>query len=96
MAKCLSWAAILLATMTVVLWWIAADAEPGSDGSVVTLSLYAGLLALIVAVAGLLLAKRGGKRAPRLARVALAFGIGVFSGQLLLFAPLFICPGGLC
>ena len=86
----------MLATMTVVLWWIAADAEPGSDGPVVMLSVQAGILAPVVAVAGLLLAKRGGKRVPRLARVALAFGIGVFSGLVLLFAPLFICPGGLC
>jgi len=86
----------LLATMAVVLWWIAADAEPGSDWPVIMLSLQAGLLALVAAVAGLLLAKRGGKQAPRLARVALAFGIGVALGPLLLLAPLFICPGGLC
>ena len=96
MAKYFSWAAIFLAVMTVVLFWLASYAEPGSDGLVVTLLLNAGILAPIVAVAGLLLAKRGGTRAPRLARVALAFGIGVFSGLLLLFAPLFVCPGGLC
>jgi hypothetical protein len=96
MARWLSWVAILLATMTVVLWWMAADAEPGSDGSLVMLSLQSGILAPVVAVVGLLLAKRGGERAPRLARVALASGIGVFLGLLLLFAPLFICPRGLC
>ena len=96
MAKCLSWAAIFLAVMTVVLFWLASHAEPGSDGLVVTLSLNAGILAPIVAVAGLLLAKRGGKRAPRLARVALAFGIGAFSWPLLLILAFSSCPGGLC
>ena len=96
LAKGLSWAAILLATMTVVLWWIAARTEPGSDWPVIALSMQAAILALIVATAGLLLAKRGGKRAPRLARVALAFGIGVVLPLVLLLAPLFICPGGLC
>ena len=96
MAKGLSWVAIFLAVMTVVLFVVAAYEEPGSQGPAVPLSLYAGLLAPIVAVAGLLLAKRGGKRAPRLARVALAFGIGAFSWPLLLIIAFSGCPGGVC
>ncbi|HEY3516517.1 MAG TPA: hypothetical protein VGL98_05670 [Gammaproteobacteria bacterium] len=96
MAKSLSWAAIFFAAMTVVLWLLASRAAPTEDGLVVALSLLASVLALLLAVAGLLLAKRRGKRAPRLARVALAFGCGAFAGLLLLFAPLFLCPGGLC
>jgi hypothetical protein len=49
-----------------------------------------------VAVAGLLLAKRGGKRAPRLARLALAFGIGACSWPLLMIVAFTSCPGGMC
>ena len=96
MANGLWWAAIFSAAMTVVLWFLSSRAAPTEDTPLVALSLLTALLALLLAVAGLLLAKRGGKRAPRLARVALALGIGVFLGPLLLFAPLFICPGGLC
>ena len=89
MAKGLSWVAILLAVMMVVLFWLAGYGEPSSQGPAVTLSpvilsLYAGLLSPIVAVAGLLLAKRGGQSAPRLARIALAFGIGACSWPLLM------------
>ena len=84
MAKGLSWTAIFFAVITVVLIWLMSYQEPGSQGPTAALSLYAGLLAPIVAVAGLLLAKRGGKRAPRLARIALAFGIGAFSWPLLM------------
>jgi hypothetical protein len=83
MAKGLSWVAIFLAVMMVVLFWLTSYEEPGSQSPMFDLSFYAGLLAPIVAVAGLLLAKRGGKRAPRLARVALAFGIGACSWPLL-------------
>jgi hypothetical protein len=103
MAKGLSWGAILLATLTMVLVLRLGFAEPPSSELAITLnelmatvSLLAGFLAPLVAVAGLLLAKRGGKRAPRLARVALAVSIGALSWPLLLFVPLFICPGGLC
>ena len=86
----------MLATLTVVLGLLINYAPPPSDNLVVTLLLAAGVLAPLVAVAGLLLAKRGGRRAPRLARVALAFGCGAFSWPLLLFVPFFFCPGGLC
>jgi hypothetical protein len=87
--------------MTVIQFVLISFEEPGSQVSAGTLSpfalsLYAGLLAPIVALAGLLLAKRGGKRAPRLARVALAFGIAAFSWPLLLIGPYLFCPGGLC
>ena len=84
MAKGLSWVAIFLAVMMVVLFWLTSYEEPGSQSPMLELSFYAGLLAPIVAVAGLLLAKRGGKRAPRLARIALAFGIGACSWPLLM------------
>ena len=84
MAKGLSWVAICLTTMSVVLFWLAGDAEPGAGELVLGLWLLAGLLAPLVAVVGLLLAKRGGKRAPRLARVALAFGIGACAWPLLM------------
>jgi hypothetical protein len=98
MAKGLSWVAILLAVMTVVLFVLMGLEEPGSQGpavdlSPIGLSLYTGLLAPIVAVAGLLLAKRGGKRAPRLARIALAFAIGAFSWPLLFLGPLLLGGG---
>ena len=101
MAKGLSWVAIFLAVLTVVLFVLMGFEEPGSQGpavglSPVTLSLYAGLLAPIVALAGLLLAKRGGKRAPRLARVALALGIGAFSWPLLIIMAFTGCPGSIC
>jgi hypothetical protein len=82
----------LLAVMTVVLFALLANAPPG-DNRIATLSLWTGFLAPLVAVAGLVLAKRGGKPAPRLARVALAFGIGAFAWPLLLFAPLLLCLG---
>jgi hypothetical protein len=84
MAKGLSWVAIFLAVMMFVLFWLTRYEEPGSQSPMFELSFYAGLLAPIVAVAGLLLAKRGGQRAPRLARIALAFGIGACSGPLLM------------
>jgi len=84
MAKGLSWVAILLAVMMVVIFWLTSYEEPGSPSPMIELSFYAGLLAPIVAVVGLLLAKRGGKRAPRLARIALAFGIGACSWPLLM------------
>jgi drug/metabolite transporter (DMT)-like permease len=96
MAKGLSWAAIFFAAMTVVLVLLSSRAAPSEDELVVTLSLLAGVLAPLVAVAGLLLAKRSGKRAPRLARVALAFGCGAFSWPLLLIVAFSSCPGGLC
>ena len=91
MAKGLSWGATLLATLTMVLVLRLGFAEPPSSELAITLnelmatvSLLAGFLAPLVAVAGLLLAKRGGKRAPRLARIALAFGIGACSWPLLM------------
>lgn len=93
MAKGLSWAAIILAVMMMALGWLSSYEEPGSQSPLLGLALYAGLLAPIVAIAGLLLAKRGGKRAPRLARIALAFGIGAFSWPLLIFGP-FLLGGG--
>ena len=96
MAKGLSWAAIFLAVMTVVLLVLVSYEEPGAQSPVGELSLYAGFFAPIVAVTGLLLAKRGGKRAPRLARVALAFGIGAFSWPLLMIIAFSSCPGGVC
>ena len=58
--------------------------EPGSQTRLFGLAFFAGLLAPIVAVGGLLLTKRGGKRAPRLSRVALAFGIGAGAWPLLM------------
>jgi len=84
MAEGVSWAAIFLAVMSVVLLWLSSYEEPGLQSPMFELSFYAGLLAPIVAVAGLLLAKRGGKRAPRLARIALAFGIGACLWPLLM------------
>ena len=94
MAKVLSWVAVFLAVMTVALFWLLGYEEPGSQSeSVTALSLYAGFFAPIVALAGLLLAKRGGKPAPRLARVALAFGIGAFAWPLLLLGPYVLCLG---
>ena len=84
MAKGLSWVAIFLAVMMVVLFWLTSYEEPGSQSPIFELSFYAGLLAPIVAVAGLLLAKRAGERASRLARIALAFGIGACSWPLLM------------
>ena len=96
MAKGLSWIAIFLAVMMVVLAWLSSYEAPGSQSPLFGFALYAGLLAPIVAVVGLLLAKRGGKRAPRLARIALAFGIGAFSLPLLMFAPFLLCLGMSC
>lgn len=96
MAKGLSWAAIFLATMTIVLFWFSANAEWDSAELAFGLGVLAGFIAPLVAVVGLLLAKRGGRRAPRLARLALAFGIGAFAWPLLLFVPLFICRVGMC
>ena len=84
MAKGLSCVAIFLAVMTVALFWLSSYEEPGSQSRMLELAFYAGLLAPIIAVAGLLLAKRAGKRAPRLSRVALAFGIGACSWPLLM------------
>jgi hypothetical protein len=96
MAKCLSWAAIALATMTVVLLLLGSRATPSEDQLAATLSLLAGVLSPIVALVGWLLSKRGGRRAPRVARVALAFGCGAFSWPLLLIVVFSSCPGGLC
>lgn len=84
MAKGLSCVAIFLAVMNLVLFWLMRYEEPGSQSPMLELWFYTGLLAPIVAVAGLLLAKRGGRRAPRLARIALAFGIGVCAWPLLM------------
>ena len=84
MAKGLSWVAIFLALTMVVSFWLMGYQEPGSQDQLFGLSFYSGLFAPIVAVVGLLLAKRGGKRAPRLARIALAFGIGACSWPLLM------------
>ena len=84
MAKGLSWVAIFLAVTMGVLFWLTSYEEPGSQSPMFELSFYAGLLAPFVAAAGLLLAKRGGKRAPRVARIALAFGIGACSWPLLM------------
>ena len=95
MAEGLSWAAILFAIMTVVLMLFIGYAAPPPSELLGTLSLLAGVLAPLLAVAGLLLAKRGGKRAPRLASVALAFACGAFAWPLFL-SVLFICPTGLC
>ena len=95
MARCLSWAAISLSVMTVALFALLGY-EPTGDDRIGTLSLSAGFLAPFVAVAGLLLAKRGGKPAPRLSRVALAFGCGAFAWPLLLILAFSFCPDGLC
>ena len=84
MAKGLSYGAIVLACMSVVLFWLMGKAEPGSLELAFSLWMLAGLFAPLVALAGLLLAKRGGKRAPRLARVAFAFGIGASAWPLLM------------
>ena len=84
MAQGLSCAAIVLACLSVILFWLMGEAEPGSVGLAISLWMLAGLCAPLVALAGLLLAKRGGKRAPRLARVAFAFGIGASAWPLLM------------
>ena len=103
MARYLSWAAIFLATLTIALVLRLGHAEPPSSERAIalselmaTLSLLAGVLAPLLAVAGLRLAKRGGKRGPRLASVALAIACGAFAWPLLLFVPLFLCRDGLC
>jgi len=96
MAKALSWVAIFLAVTMVVSFWLMGYQEPGSQDQLFGLSFYSGLLAPIVAIAGLLLAKRGGKRAPRLARIALAFGIGACLWPVLMIIAFTSCPGGVC
>ena len=96
MARCLSWGAIILATTMVVLGIALSYSAPGEGELLANLVLLTGVLAPLVAVAGLLLAKRGGERAPRVARIALAFGIGAFSWPLLLFGPDLFCSIGSC
>jgi drug/metabolite transporter (DMT)-like permease len=94
MAKCLSWAAIFFAALTIALILLMfKNYVPPDDDLVPALMLLAAVLAPLLAVIGLLLTKRGGKPAPRLARVALAIAIGAFSWPLLIFAPFFLSAG---
>ena len=95
MAKGLSWAAIFFGAMTIalILLMFYVPTVPADDVWVSMLMLLAAVLAPLLAITGLLLAKRGGKPAPRFARVALAIAIGAFCWPLLLFGP-FLVGGG--
>ena len=95
MAKGLSSAAIFFATLTIglILRLNYVPAAPPQSDWEGALMLLAAVLAPLLAVAGLLLAKRGGKPAPRFARVALAIAIGAFLWPVLILGP-FLIGGG--